>query len=292
MSARLPVIAFVLFAVALLASGIFYTVDEREKAIVFKFGEIIRSDDGPGLHFKLPIVNNVRYFDARIQTMDAAPELYITNEKKNLVVDSFAKWRIIDPSRYYVTVGGQSERARTRLRQLINDGLRTEFGKRSVTEVISGDRDKIMQIVQQKTNEQAGEYGLEVIDVRLKRVDLVAEISQSVYDRMEAERTRVAKELRAQGAEAAERIRAAADRETKVLLAEAERKALELRGQGDAEATRLYAEAYSADPEFFSFFRSLAAYDNTFRDKDNLLVIEPNSKFFQYFKRNEPNAVE
>lgn len=292
MSAKLSVIIIALIATALLASSVFYTVDEREKAIVFKFGEIIRDDDGPGLHMKMPIVNNVRYFDARIQTMDAAPELYITNEKKNLVVDSFAKWRIINPRLYYVTVGGDKQRAQTRLRQLINDGLRTEFGKRSVTEVISGDRDKIMVIVREKTNSQAAEYGLEVIDVRLKRVDLVKEISQSVYDRMEAERTRVAKELRAQGAEAAERIRAAADRETKVLIAEAERKALEVRGQGDAEATRLFAEAYSTNRDFFSFYRSLMAYRNTFRDKDNLMVIEPDTKFFQYFMRNDSNAVE
>ena len=292
MPVKLPVIAFTLFAVALLASGIFYIVDEREKAIVFKFGEIIRADDAPGLHIKMPIVNNVRYFDARVQTMDAAVEQYITNEKKTLVVDSFAKWRIIDPTRYFVTVAGDTQRARTRLRQLINDGLRTEFGKRSVTEVISGDRDKIMQIVQQRTNEQAGEYGLEVIDVRLKRVDLVAEISQSVYDRMDAERTRVAKELRAQGAEAAERIRANADRETKILVAEADRRALVLKGQGDAEATKLYADAYNADRDFFSFYRSLTAYDNTFRDKDNLMVIEPSTQFFQYFERNEANAVE
>ncbi len=292
MSVKIPVIAFVLFATALLASGVFYIVDEREKAIVFRFGEIIRDDDQPGLHMKMPIVNNVRFFDARVQTMDAPVEQYITNEKKTLVVDSFAKWRIIDPTQYFVTVGGDSQRARTRLRQLINDGLRTEFGKRSVTEVISGDRDQIMQIVQERTNTQAAEYGISVIDVRLKRVDLVPEISQSVYDRMDAERTRVAKELRAQGAEAAERIRANADRETKILIAEAERDALILRGTGDAEATRVYADAYNTDREFFSFFRSLAAYDNTFRNKDNLMVIEPNTQFFQYFKRNEANAVE
>jgi membrane protease subunit HflC len=292
MPVKLPVIAFILFAAALLASGILYVVDEREKAIVFKFGEIIRADDAPGLHIKMPVINNVRYFDARVQTMDAAVEQYITNEKKTLVVDSFAKWRIIDPTRYYVTVGGDNRRARTRLRQLINDGLRTEFGKRSVTEVISGDRDKIMQIVQERTNSQAAEYGLEVIDVRLKRVDLVPEISQSVYDRMDAERTRVAKELRAEGAEAAERIRANADRETKILVAEAERLALILQGQGDAEATNLYADAYNTDRDFFSFYRSLTAYDKTFRNKDNLMVIEPNTQFFQYFKRNEANAVE
>lgn len=292
MPVKLPVIAFILFAAALLASGILYVVDEREKAIVFKFGEIIRADDAPGLHIKMPVINNVRYFDARVQTMDAAVEQYITNEKKTLVVDSFAKWRIIDPTRYYVTVGGDNRRARTRLRQLINDGLRTEFGKRSVTEVISGDRDKIMQIVQERTNSQAAEYGLEVIDVRLKRVDLVPEISQSVYDRMDAERTRVAKELRAEGAEAAERIRANADRETKILIAEAERLALVLQGQGDAEATNLYADAYNTDRDFFSFYRSLTAYDKTFRNKDNLMVIEPNTQFFQYFKRNEANAVE
>ncbi|NOY17236.1 MAG: protease modulator HflC [Gammaproteobacteria bacterium] len=285
MSAKLPVIAIVIFVLALLASGIFYTVDEREKAIVFKFGEIIRADDKPGLHTKVPFINNVRYFDARVQTMDSDPEQYLTIKKKGLIVDSFVKWRIIDPTLYFVTVAGQIGSANQRLRQLTNDGLRTEFGKRTVNDVISGDRHLIMKIVQKSMNEDAKKYGIEVIDVRLKRVDLVPEISQSVYDRMEAERGRVAKELRARGAEAAERLRADADRESQIIIAEAERDAQKKRGEGDAEATRIYAKAYTQDVEFFSFYRSLAAYKNTFSNKDAIMVIEPDSEFFKYFKK-------
>ncbi len=284
MPTKLPLIAIILFVLALLASGIFYTVDERERAIVFKFGEIIRADDKPGLRIKIPFINNVRYFDARVQTMDADPELYITVEKKGLVVDSFVKWRIIDTTQSFVSVGGQSSTASKRLRQLVNDGLKTEFGKRSVTDVISGDRDVIMKIVQENTNREAEKYGLEVIDVRLKRVDLVPEISQSVYDRMEAERGRVAKDLRARGAEAAERLRADADRQSQIIVAEAERDAQITRGEGDAEATRIYAEAYSQDEEFFSFYRSLEAYKNTFKNKDAMMVIDPESEFFKYLK--------
>jgi len=284
MPSKLPVIAIILFVIALTATGVFYTVDERERAIVFKFGEIIRSDDTPGLRMKLPFINNVRYFDARVQTMDAEPELYLTIEKKGLVVDSFVKWRIIDTTKYFVSVGGQTNTASKRLRQLVNDGLKTEFGKRSVNDVISGDRGVIMNVVQENTNREAEKYGLEVIDVRLKRVDLVPEISQSVYDRMEAERGRVAKELRARGAEAAERLRADADRQSQIIVAEAEREAQVKRGEGDAEATRIYAEAYSADSEFFSFYRSLEAYKNTFKNKDAMMVIEPDSEFFKYLK--------
>lgn len=284
MSSKLPVIAIILFVLALVASGIFYTVDEREKAIVFKFGEIIRSDDKPGLRVKLPFINNVRYFDARVQTMDADPELYITVEKKGLIVDSFVKWRIIDTTQYFVSVGGLKANASKRLRQLINDGLKTEFAKRTVTEVISGDRSTIMEIVQENTNKNAERFGIEVIDVRLKRVDLVKEISQSVFARMEAERGRVAKDLRARGAEAAERLRADADRQAQIIVAEAERDAQIKRGEGDAEASRIYAEAFNQDAEFFSFYRSLEAYKNTFSDKDSMMVIEPNSEFFKYLK--------
>lgn len=284
MSSKLPAIAIVLFILALIASGIFYTVDEREKALVFKFGEIIRADDKPGLRIKMPFINSVRYFDARVQTMDSDPEQYITNEKKGLVVDSFVKWRIIDPTRYFVTVSGSAVNASKRLRQLTNDGLRTEFGKRTVTDVISGDRNLIMKIVQESTNRDAEKFGIEVIDVRLKRVDLVPEISQSVFDRMEAERGRVAKDLRARGAEAAERLRANADRESQVIVAEAEREAQIKRGEGDAEATGIYADAYTQDSEFFSFYRSLTAYQNTFRNDEAMMVIEPDSDFFKYLK--------
>ncbi|GMT39713.1 MAG: protein HflC [bacterium] len=284
MFSKLSIIAIILFVLALVASGIFYTVDERERAIVFKFGEIIRADDKPGLREKVPLINSVKYFDARIQTLDAEPELYFTIEKKGLVVDSFVKWRIVDTKLYFVSVGGLKSSASKRLSQLTNDGLKTEFGKRTVTEVISGDRSMIMKIVRENTNREAEKYGIEVIDVRLKRVDLVKEISQSVYDRMEAERERVAKDYRARGAEAAERLRAAADRKSQIIVANAERDAQIKRGEGDAEATRIYAEAYSKDAEFFSFYRSLEAYKNTFKDKDAMMIVDPESEFFKYFK--------
>lgn len=284
MSTKLPIIAIILFVLALIASGVFYTVDEREKALVFKFGEIIRADNKPGLRVKVPLIDSVKYFDARVQTMDAEPEQYITIEKKGLIVDSFVKWRIIDTTQYFVSVGGLPAVASQRLRQLSNDGLRTEFGKRTVTEVISGDRRQIMEIVQKETNSEAEKYGIEVIDVRLKRIDLVPEIAQSVYDRMEAERDRVAKELRARGAETAERLRADADRQSQIIVANAEREAQIKRGQGDAEATRIYAKAYSQDEEFFSFYRSLEAYKNTFKNKEAMMVIEPDSDFFKYLK--------
>ncbi|GBE08356.1 modulator of FtsH protease HflC [bacterium BMS3Bbin11] len=284
MFSKLSIIAIILFVLALVASGIFYTVDERERAIVFKFGEIIRADDKPGLREKVPLINSVKYFDARIQTLDAEPELYFTIEKKGLVVDSFVKWRIVDTKLYFVSVGGLKSSASKRLSQLTNDGLKTEFGKRTVTEVISGDRSMIMKIVRENTNREAEKYGIEVIDVRLKRVDLVKEISQSVYDRMEAERERVAKDYRARGAEAAERLRADADRKSQIIVANAERDAQIKRGEGDAEATRIYAEAYSKDAEFFSFYRSLEAYKNTFKDKNAMMIVDPESEFFKYFK--------
>ena len=217
-----------------------YLVDEREKAIVFKFGEIIRSDVTPGLHWKIPFINNVRFFDARVQTMDADPESYLTQEKKNLIVDSFVKWRVKDVHQYYTRLQGSKVNARSRLSQRVNDSLRQEFGKRSVQEVISGDRKLIMETVRTEMNEEAATLGIEVIDVRLKRVDLDTTISERVYQRMAAERQRVAKELRAQGEEVAETIRADADRQRLILLADAERDAEVLRGEGDAIATADY----------------------------------------------------
>lgn len=261
-----------------------YFVDEREKAIVFQFGRIIESNDQPGLHFKKPFINSVQYYDARIQTMDADPELYLTGEKKNLVVDSFAKWRIRDVAKYYVTVGGLQSNARARLAQRVNDSLRQEFGKRAVQEVISGDRAEIMELVRRAVDEEANEFGVEVVDVRLKRVDLDPEVSERVYSRMEAERARVAKELRAKGAEAAERIRADADRQREVTVANAYKEAQETRGEGDATATLTYADAFGRDPEFYRLYRSLNAYQRAFGEKDDVLILEPNSEFFNYFK--------
>ena len=277
--------------VSLGASAVYY-VDEREKAIVFQFGEIVRSNDEPGLHFKAPLINNVQFFDARVQTMDSDPELYLTREKKNLVVDSFVKWRITNAADYYTRLGGLASNARNRLAQRVNDALRREFGNRSVQQVISGDRVEIMDVVRQTTNEETASLGIEVLDVRLKRVDLDPDISERVYQRMEAERSRVAKDLRARGAEAAERIRADADRERAIILAEAEQKAQEIKGQGDAEATAIYADAFDRDREFYRMYRSLNAYRNTFATPDNLLVIEPDSEFFRYFKQASPAPVE
>lgn len=277
--------------VAIGSSAVYY-VDEREKAIVFQFGEIVRSNDEPGIHFKAPLINNVKFFDSRVQTMDSDPELYLTREKKNLVVDSFVKWRITNAADYYTRLGGLVSNARNRLAQRVNDALRSEFGNRSVQQVISGDRVEIMDVVRQLTNEETASLGIEVLDVRLKRVDLDPDISERVYQRMEAERSRVAKDLRARGAEAAERIRADADRDRAIILAEARQAAQEVKGQGDAQATSIYADAFTRDREFYRMYRSLNAYRNTFATPDNLLVIEPDSEFFRYFNQASPVPME
>ena len=278
--------------VVAIGSSTVYYVDEREKAIVFQFGEIVRSNDEPGIHFKAPLINNVKFFDARVQTMDSDPELYLTREKKNLVVDSFVKWRITNAADYYTRLGGLVSNARNRLAQRVNDALRSEFGNRSVQQVISGDRVEIMDVVRQLTNEETASLGIEVLDVRLKRVDLDPDISERVYQRMEAERSRVAKDLRARGAEAAERIRADADRDRAIILAEARQAAQEVKGQGDAQATSIYADAFTRDREFYRMYRSLNAYRNTFATPDNLLVIEPDSEFFRYFNQASPAPME
>lgn len=270
-------------AAAVVASAL-YTVDEREKAIVFKFGEIVESNDEPGLHFKTPFINTVKKFDARIQTMDADPQRYLTIEKKNLVVDSFVKWRIRNVAKYFVTVSGLISSAQIRLAQRVNDALREEFGRRTVNDVVSGDRAKIMDVVRLKTDEAAQEIGVEVVDVRLKRVDWDPEVSERVYKRMESERSRVAKDFRARGAEEAERITANAERLREITLAEAFRDSEKLRGEGDATATKIYADAFGQDEEFFSLYRSLNAYKQTFNSEENMIVLEPNSEFFRYFK--------
>ncbi len=286
--------AIILSVVAVIAGVLIYEtvyfVDEREKAIIFQFGRIVQSYDQPGIHFKKPFINSVQFFDGRIQTMDADPELYLTGEKKNLVVDSFAKWRIRDVAKYYVTVSGLQSSVRARLAQRVNDSLRQEFGKRKVKTVISGDRAEIMELVRLDVDKEASEFGVEVLDVRLKRVDLDPEVSERVYSRMEAERSRVAKELRAQGAEAAEIIRADADRQREITIANAYRQAEEIRGEGDATATLTYASAFGRDPEFYRLYRSLNAYRTTFHSKEDLLILEPNSDFFQYFKSSSPNS--
>ena len=288
MSGKSTLILALLAVVGALVFSAAYYVDEREKAIVFKFGEIIESDVGPGLHWKIPFINNVQFFDARVQTMDAEPESYLTVEKKNLIVDSFVKWRIRDVHEYYTRLGGSKANARSRLSQQVNDSLRQQFGRRDVQAVISGDRAEIMETVRKEMDEAAANLGIEVMDVRLKRVDLDPAVSEQVYQRMIAERQRVAKELRAEGEEAAEKIRADADRQRQILLANAERDAEVIRGEGDAEATAAYAQSFGRDREFYNLYRSLNAYRGSFNSKQDLMIVDPSSEFFRYFKEAEP----
>lgn len=265
-----------------------FTVDERELAIKFRLGEIVRADYEPGLHFKVPFINNVRKFDKRILTLDARPANYLTKEKKNVNVDFFVKWRIKDVSTYYKSMSGNERTAMERIYTTINDGLRAEFSNRNIQEVISGERKQIMSDMTRQANQQLGQFGIEVVDVRVKRIDFTETISESVYRRMEAERERVAKDLRSRGAEAAEKIRANADRQRTVLLAQAYKQAQTTRGEGDGKASEIYARAYKRDPEFYSFYRSLDAYRNTFHADGDILVLEPDSEFFDYFKQASP----
>jgi len=262
-----------------------FVVDQRQSAIVFQLGEAVRIKTDPGLGFKVPLLQNVRFFDSRILTLDAGePERFITAEKKNVMVDSFIKWRIVDVKQYYISVGGDEERARNRLLQTVNSSMREEFGKRTINEVVSGERDKIMEVLRTKTDSDARKIGVEVLDVRLKRVDFPLEISESVYRRMDAERKRVANELRASGAAEGEKIKADADRQREVILAEAYRTAQKTKGEGDAKASALYAAAFGRNPEFYSFYRSLEAYKQSFKDKNDVMVIDPSSAFFKYLK--------
>ncbi|TAM47937.1 MAG: protease modulator HflC [Gammaproteobacteria bacterium] len=274
-----------ILVIVLTVASTIYTVDEREKVIVVRLGQVLRHDDAPGVHLKAPFLDNLRYFDNRILTMDADPQPFLTKEKKYVLVDSFVKWRIVDALKYYLTVGGQESEARRRLEQVVNSGLRDEFGKRVVKSVVSEERHKIMEILTGYANKEAGKFGIEVVDVRLQRVDLPEEVSQSVYQRMKAERSRIANELRAQGAETAEKIRAEAERKREVLLAEAYRKGETLRGDGDARATSIYGSAANRAPEFYSLYRSLNAYKESFRKKDDIMIVDPSADFFRYMKK-------
>jgi membrane protease subunit HflC len=261
-----------------------FTVKETEKAIKFRFGEIIKSDYAPGLHFRVPLINTVKLFDARIQTMDSRPERFLTAEKKNVIVDSFVKWRIGDVTKFYTVVAGDIDQANLRLDQIIKDAFRGEFSKRNIKQLVSTDRSAIREILINNSKSIAASLGMEIIDVQVMRIDLPDEVSASVFSRMEAERERVAREFRSQGAEAAERIRADADRQRVVTLANAYRDAEKLRGEGDAKASEIYAQAYGQDPEFFTFYRSLNAYKKTFTNS-GMIVLDPDSDFFQYFKK-------
>ncbi|MEZ5609859.1 MAG: protease modulator HflC [Rhodocyclaceae bacterium] len=285
MRERTPIfLGVVLFALAIVSMSM-YTVDKRQFAIVRQFGEIKRVIKEPGLNFKIPLVQNVTFFEKRILTMDTPePERFITSEKKNVLVDLFVKWRISDPQLFLESVGGDERRATTRLEQTVNSGLREEFGKRTVHEVVSGQRDDIMEQMRVKADQDARKIGVQILDVRLKRVDLPTEVSESVYRRMEAERKRVANELRSEGAAEAEKIRADADRQREVIIANAYRDAQRVKGDGDAKATAIYAEAFGADPDFYAFYRSLQAYRQSFADKGDVLVVEPSSEFFKFLK--------
>ena len=285
MNSKLNVVVLSVVTVLVVLAMSIFTVDQRQFALVFQLGEVKRQISEPGLYFKIPMIQNVRLFDKRILTLDNNdPERFITSEKKNVLVDSYIKWRIIDPNLYYISVGGDEARAKTRLNQTVNAGLREEFGKRTVHDVISGEREKIMDDMREKADADARKIGVQIVDVRLKRVELPNEVSEAVYRRMEAERKRVANELRSEGSAEAEKIRADADRQREVIIANAYRDAQKIKGDGDAQATAIYARAFNQNPEFYAFYRSLEAYRGSFKNKSDLLVIEPGSEFFKYMK--------
>jgi len=284
MNNRLGIALAGALVVLVLASMSLFTVDQRERAIVFQLGEMKEVITTPGLHFKWPMIQNVRYFDARILTLDTPDaERYITSEKKNLLVDTFVKWKISDARQFYISVGDEVQ-AQTRISQTVNATLREEFGKRTVHEVVSEDRNEIMKTVRERANQDAKKIGVEIIDVRLKRVDLPQEVSESVYKRMDAERKSVANQLRSEGSSEAERIRAEADKEREVIIANAYKEAQRVKGEGDAKAAAAYAQAFGQNPEFYAFYRSLEAYRSSFKNRSDVLVLEPNSDFFKYLK--------
>jgi len=269
-------------------SNSLYVVKETERGVLLKFGEVVEPDLKPGLHLKVPFVNNVRLFDGRILTVDSNAERFFTQEKKALIVDSYAKFRVLDTATFYTATNGEELRAAGLLSQRINDGLRNEVAVRTVQEVVSGQRDELMDAITSRLSELAAtELGVEVIDVRVKKIDLPPDVSDSVYRRMNAEREKEARELRSQGQELAEGIRAAADRQVTVIEANAFRESEIIRGEGDAEATRIYADAYSQDPEFYAFVRSLRAYQETFQGGSDMLLLQPDSQFFQYLRHSK-----
>ena len=273
-----------ILALIILLANSLYIVTDKQTAILLRFGEIIDPKIESGLHFKVPILNTVRKFDSRVLTLDAIPQPYFTEEKKRLIVDAFVKWRISDNEQFYITSsGGQLSALRTLLTQRVDEGLRNQFGKRTVQDVISGERDQLMRVLTADLNKVANsELGVEVIDVRVKKIELPSEVNDSVYNRMRSERERLAQELRAEGNEIAEEIRANADKERTVILADAYKTAEIIKGEGDAEATSTYAKAFNKNPEFYEFTRSLSAYQSTFENKSDVLLIDPESDFFKY----------
>ena len=285
MNVRIGTLLAAVGGVIVLMSLTAFTVDQRQRAIVFQLGEIKEIIEEPGLHFKWPLIQNVRYFDTRILTWDdPEAQRFITVENKPVLVDAFVKWRIVDVRKYYVSVAGDEVAAARRINQTVNGLLREEFGKRTVHDVVSGERDEIMNTVREKVDLDVRSLGIHVVDVRLKRVDLPQEVSVDVYRRMESERKRVAAELRSNGAAEAEKIRADADKQREVIIAQAYRDAQRIQGEGDARAAAIYARAFNENPEFYSFYRSLEAYRAGFKNKSDVLVLDPNSEFFKYFK--------
>ncbi len=275
--------------VLLVLSNSLYIIKETERGVKLQFGEVVEADLQPGLHFKIPFVNTIRKFDARVQTLDTRPQSFLTLEKKRLVVDSYVKWIISDTSKFYTATSGDSYRAADLLSTRIETSLRNQFGTRTLTEVVSGEREEVMDAViatLSKISEE--ELGLRVIDVRVKRIDLPSEVSNSVYERMRTERERLARELRSRGKELAEGIRADADRQSTVILANAYRESEVTRGEGDAQAASIYANAYNKDPEFYSFYRSLMAYRESFKSGSDVLLLKPDSEFFRYLQGSKP----
>lgn len=289
MSAKQMWVGLLATVLLIIGSNSIYVIRETERGVLLKFGQVVNPNLMPGLHVKVPFVNNVRVFDGRILTVDSNPERFFTQEKKALIVDSYAKFRVKDTAKFYTATNGEEARAAGLLSQRINDGLRNEVAARTVQEVVSGERDELMEAITERLSQVANqELGIEVIDVRVKKIDLPPDVSNSVYRRMNAEREKEARELRSQGQELAEGIRAAADREVTVLEANAFRDAEIIRGDGDALATQVYSEAYNRDPEFYSFVRSLRAYQETFSGGGDIMLVEPDSQFFQYLRN--PNA--
>ncbi|TLU65842.1 protease modulator HflC [Thalassotalea litorea] len=287
-------LVIILVALGLLTVSSVFVINEAERGIVFQFSKIKRTDTGemkvyaPGIHFKIPFIERIRKIDARIQTLDAAPDRFVTAEKKDVLVDTYVKWRVADFSTYYVrTNGGSLENAQDLLKQKVNNGLRTEFGTRTIRQIVSGDRDSLMEKAKLSAQSARKDLGIEVVDVRVKRINLPSEVQNSIFDRMRADRQAVAAEHRSQGREKAEVIRATVDAKVTVMLADAKKQAFTLRGEGDALAAKVYADAYQKDPEFFAFFRSLQAYENSFNSKGDILVVKPDSDFFKYLKQTD-----
>jgi len=286
----------VLVLLVVLASGSLFVVTEGERAIVIQFGKVQRDDATgdtkvfePGLHFKLPFIDSVRHLDARLQTLDDTPDRFVTSEKKDLIVDSYVKWRIDDFARYYLSTGGNKLQAEALLKQKVNNGLRSEFGTRTIAQIVSGERSALMNQAMEQASTSSDELGIEIVDVRVKQINLPTEVSNSIFQRMRAERAAVAREHRSEGQEQAEVIRADIDAKVTVMLADAERNARQLKGEGDALAAEIYADVYSKNADFYSFLRSMDAYKASFNNKQDVMVIAPDSDFFRYMNASKGN---